>query len=116
MFQAVNTIQETAWQINPFVLSVADDLVGWKHEIAGLPAWEDEELPQKPADIDTNEEVKKNWKRAAVKIYQSNVAMTSRRLLVLRILWLAKIFRVLRIFIFHIRQIFGGEYMQSPKH
>ena len=115
VFQAVNIIQETAWQINPFVLSVANDLVGRKHEIAGLPAWEDEELPQKPADIDNNEEAKKNWKRAAVKIYQSNVSMTSRRLLVLRILWLAKKFSGFKNIYFPYQTDFRGRIYAVPQ-
>jgi DNA-directed RNA polymerase len=48
-------------------------------EIAWLPTSEEALLPPKPHDIDTNEEAKKHWKRAAAQVHQQNAELRGAR-------------------------------------
>lgn len=89
---AVNAIQNTAWQINAKVLEVAEQLWEQRRPIAGLPEMDDTPLPAKPEDIDTNEEAKTAWKRAAAKTYDANQRITGRRVGVLKNLHTAREF------------------------
>ncbi|QOV06089.1 RNA polymerase [Rhizobium phage Pasto] len=79
VISAVNLIQATPWQVNRRVLEVVNAIHERGVELAGLPPSEDHELPIKPHDIDTNEEARKLWKRAAAPIHKLNVSLTSRR-------------------------------------
>lgn len=50
------------------------------HDVAGLPRREMLALPPKPDDIDTNEETRKDWRKAAAKVYADNVRLLSKRM------------------------------------
>jgi DNA-directed RNA polymerase, mitochondrial len=68
VFSAINALQDTAWRINKRVLEVAQ--VAWDQDWAvGLPPRAALAMPVKPSDIDTNEEAKKAWKKAAAKVH-----------------------------------------------
>lgn len=92
VYSAVNAIQRTPWAVNTRVLEVARELSKTGRGHAGLPAMEDEALPPKPQDIDTNDEARTAWKRAAVTVYDHNRALFSRRVQVLNTLKVAKEF------------------------
>lgn len=99
---AVNLIQRTPWQINQRVLEVAEQLVEEHRAIAGLPPMDSDPLPAKPEDIDTNEEAKTAWKRAAAKVYDANNRQFGRRIGTLRNLHAAREFsRYERIYFPH---------------
>ncbi|AUV61717.1 N4-like RNA polymerase [Pseudomonas phage Henninger] len=81
VYKAVNLAQNTAWRINDRVLAVANAVMGWANvPIKEFPKTEQEPLPIKPGDIDTNEEALKEWKKAAAAVYRKDAARVSRRL------------------------------------
>lgn len=92
VYDAVNHIQETAWAINRDVLAVMREVWDSGGSIAGLPSREDAPLPARPADIDTNEDALKAWKREAALVHEANAAMRARRLGLQQRLWIAERF------------------------
>ncbi|ESX98611.1 DNA-directed RNA polymerase [Mesorhizobium sp. LNJC405B00] len=89
---SVNSIQRTAWAIEPRTLAVLNELLAAGNEIAGLPPLNEDPLPTKPLDIDTNEEARKVWKREAVQVYARNRSMFSKKMLALKTQAIAKEF------------------------
>ena len=79
VYQTVNTLQRTAWQINAPILDVLKTLWEAESELGGLPYRGEFQLPHKPHDIDTNEESRENWRRDAAKAYQQNLEAASHR-------------------------------------
>jgi DNA-directed RNA polymerase len=79
VYQTVNTLQRTAWQINAKVLDVLKALWEAESELGGLPYRGEFQLPQRPHDIETNEEAKQEWRRDAAKAYQQNLEAASHR-------------------------------------
>lgn len=84
VYGAANILQRTAWEVNPFVLDVMRHHWERSHDLADLPTREDEALPSKPLDIDTNEDSRKTYGRAAGRIYRRNAEHRSRRLQVVK--------------------------------
>jgi len=80
VYEAVNALQRTAWQINSQVLEVMDTLWENGSEMAGLPPREGLELPSKPFDIETNEEAKREYRIAAAKIHVQNLSLLGQRI------------------------------------
>lgn len=81
VYKAVNIAQNTPWKINKKVLAVCNEIVNWKHcPVDDVPAMERGELPERPADMDTNEVALKAWKKAAAAIYRKEKARVSRRM------------------------------------
>lgn len=80
VYAAINAVQETAFRVDAWVLAVMEKTWGLGHQIAGLPRRDPLELPPKPADIETNEEGRKDWKKAAALVYADNVRLLSKRL------------------------------------
>src|SRR3546814_10841093 len=60
--------------------------------LGGLPQRNDESLPPKPLDIDTNEEAKLCWKKAAAEVYTRNADRVSARMALHQGLWVARKF------------------------
>src|SRR3546814_5496541 len=60
--------------------------------LGGLPQRNDESLPPKPLDIDTNEEAKLRWKKAAAEVYTRNADRVSARMALHQGLWVARKF------------------------
>lgn len=81
VYDAINTVQETAWVINSDVLAVVNQVTSWDYcPVEDIPSLNKGELPEKPEDIDTNEEALKKWKKAAAVIYRKEKARQSRRI------------------------------------
>ena len=81
VYKAVNIAQNTPWKINKKVLDVVNEIVNWKNcPVDSVPALERKALPERPEDIDTNEEALKAWKKAASIVYRSDKARVSKRL------------------------------------
>ncbi len=90
VYEAVNRMQNTAWVVNSKVLEVVNYF--WGHGYTAnnvLPSSQLLEIPSKPSDIETNVESRKNWKRQAAKVYETNAKTKSKRLQVARTLLLA---------------------------
>jgi DNA-directed RNA polymerase len=60
--------------------------------LGGLPQRLDDELPEKPADIEHNEEARTVWKREAATVYEKNAALVSGRVALHQGLWVARKF------------------------
>lgn len=88
--EAVNLIQQTPWEINTDVKGVMEWAWDNNLTIGDLPNREDEPLPPVPSDMKTNADAKTRWKREAAKIYSLNLSVRSRRMLLSKILHLAK--------------------------
>lgn len=74
VYEAVNAIQETGWEINQHVLTLVEEIRARGKQLAGLPAYDREPLPPKPKDIGTNEEARKKWRKAARIVHENNHA------------------------------------------
>lgn len=80
VYEAVNALQQTAWQINSQVYEVMTNLWDTGSEIAGLPPRDGLPLPVKPHDIDTNEDAKKQYRIDAAKIHMQNLSILGHRI------------------------------------
>jgi len=80
VYAAINAVQETAYRVDAWVLGTMERAWELGHDVAGLPRREMLELPAKPDDIDTNEETRKDWRKAAAKVYADNVRLLSKRM------------------------------------
>lgn len=80
VYEAVNHIQNTAWAINTRVLDAAQEVLSWKRTvIKDFPCILGEDPPEKPHDIDTNEEARLKYRKAAFEHYQKMDSLGSRR-------------------------------------
>jgi DNA-directed RNA polymerase len=75
VYDGLNAIQGTAWQINPEVLSVMRHLMSVGSGEVGLVSLDDIPLPDKPFDIDTNLEAAKKWRWEARDVHNENYAL-----------------------------------------
>src|SRR3546814_7200856 len=80
VYDSVNQVQDTPWRINCRVLDVMEKVWDGGGSLGGLPQRNDESLPPKPLDIDTNEEAKLRWKKAAAEVYTRNADRVSARM------------------------------------
>jgi DNA-directed RNA polymerase len=80
VYQTVNALQHTAWNINSDVLDVLNTL--WKNgsEVGGLPSKSDLVLPTKPIDFETNKGAAMQWKRDASQAHRNHLEATSARI------------------------------------
>lgn len=80
VYEAVNHIQNTAWAINSRVLDAAQEVLSWKRTvIKDFPCILGEDPPEKPHDIDTNEEARLKYRKTAFEHYQKMDSLGSRR-------------------------------------
>lgn len=79
VYAAVNAVQSTAYKIDEWVLGVLERVWNMDLGIAGLIKRAPEEVPAKPADIDTNEDARKDWRKRAALVYTNNVRLLSKR-------------------------------------
>lgn len=101
VYEAINHLQNTEWQINNRVLEVVQQLWQEGNAIAELPDREDEPLipypyPDKTKDDSCSEEeieIIKKWKRETYEIHKRNVQKRSLRILVAQILRIAEQFK-----------------------
>ena len=89
--EAVNTLQDTPWRVNPAVLSVLKEVVyrGMDH-LGVLPPVSDAPIPPKPEDIATNAEARLKYRVAASRAYSENATLKSKRIGVYRTLGVAE--------------------------
>lgn len=92
VYKSVNAIQATPWKIHTDLLKVMQTVWDLGHAVGDMPSRENEPLPHKPFDIDTNEEARIQWKRDASKVYTKNAKLNSRRMQMAKIMWVAEKF------------------------
>jgi len=99
VYSAINAMQRTPWQINKFVLEVADTIVSNGHTgVAGLPATDD--IPIVPCPLPegmhytvASPELQKEfvrWRQVAEDGHSENFRLKSKRILTLNVLNVAK--------------------------
>lgn len=123
VYEAINHIQATAWQINSRVLKVVQDLWEIGSAVAELPDREDEALipypyPEKDTKTDsyTEEEIEviKKWKRETYEIHKRNVQKRSVRILVAQVLRIAEQFKKYEKIYFPYQMDFRGRLYPIP--
>jgi DNA-directed RNA polymerase len=80
VYESVNALQNTAWQINSRVLEVMQTLWDNGSELAGMPPRDGLPMPQRPHDIETNEEAKKVFRVESAKIHVRNLSILGYRI------------------------------------
>lgn len=80
VYRAINAVQNTGWKINLNVLRVMRHMWDNRLDLGVLPEIKDIEMPPRPANIDTDPEVLKQWKRDASEVYSQRVRQASKRL------------------------------------
>lgn len=89
IYSSVNLIQATPWQIDQEVHSLIHHCWKQSARIDGLPSAMDEIVPAKPEDIETNADARRQWRKAAAKVYFHNESLESQRLQLLKTLFVA---------------------------
>ena len=108
VYQAVNVMQNTAFKINEYILGVMQEAWDKGLAIGGMPPNENLDIPNKPHDIDTNKEARRQWKKEAVIAHTENARMFSKRLLYAKILWEADKFKKYKTVYFPLQLDFRG--------
>lgn len=80
VYEAVNSLQRTAWQINSQVLDVMKTLWESGSELAGLPPRDGLPMPAKPADIEGNDEARLQYRKAAAATHLQNLQIMGHRI------------------------------------
>ncbi len=93
IYRAMNAIQETPWAINGKVLDVMLEADERGILLPGMPPPNPNPLPERPADIDTNEAARRAWKEKAKLVYEQNAEDEGRRLELAQLLTIGKEYR-----------------------
>jgi DNA-directed RNA polymerase len=92
VYEALNTIQDTPYKINEDVLNVMQYLYDNDTKgVAGLPLAQNIKAPVAPADIETNIEARKAWRKEASNVHEQNHEMVCERLSFLNTVSVAKL-------------------------
>ena len=108
VYSAVNTMQNTPYKINKFILKVMQEAWDKGLAIGGIPPNVNYDIPNKPHDIETNVESRREWKKKAVMVHTENARMFSKRLLYAKIMWLADKFKDYATLYFPLQLDFRG--------
>ena len=108
VYNAVNTMQATPFAINNFVLSVMQEAWDKGLAVGGMPPSSNLDIPNKPHDIETNVDSRRDWKRKAVMAHTENARMFSKRLLYAKIIHLAQKFKDYQTLYFPLQLDFRG--------
>jgi len=114
VYQAVNTMQNTPFRINTFVLDVMNYAWDNGHSWGAMPSSYLQELPNKPHDIDTNTESRKEYKKQASIIHTENNRTKSKRILFSKILHSADKFREYEKIYYPLQMDFRGRVYCVP--
>jgi DNA-directed RNA polymerase len=78
VYAALNLLGRTQWRINRNVLEIAQEARAAGLNLPGLPNALYQDEPPKPADIDTNEDARKKWRRERTRTIERNIALRGR--------------------------------------
>lgn len=114
VYEAVNALQRTPWQINSQILEVMNTLWDNGSELGGLPPREGIPMPQVPHDIDTNEDAKREYRIQAAKTHMQNLSILGQRIGFSIALGIAKRFEPFRKIYFPYQLDFRGRIYAVP--
>lgn len=89
IYSSVNLVQSTPWTVDQQIHTLIHNCWKSSAKIDGLPSAKDELVPAKPDDIETNQDSRRQWRKAAAKIYFHNESLESQRLQLLKTLFVA---------------------------
>jgi len=89
---AINAIQETPYRISPVMPEILEHIFDLNRELAGLPLSDIEPIPEAPEGADEAGEVKNQYRRDCYYVHDRNRRRISKRLMVARVVHLAKKF------------------------
>lgn len=112
--ECINALQNTAWCINRRVYGVMQHLWDAGRKVGSMPQSEDEPLPTKPLDIETNADARKAWRTQAARVHNNNAALRSNRLHARKLLNLAQKFANVEKFYFPYQMDFRGRLYTVP--
>jgi len=116
VIEAVNGLQKVPWKINTQVLEVVDKFFSEKRSINDiLPFHGLQDLPQKPYDMETNEEARKYWRRQANMVYRSNYENKTRFFLIAKTIHIARLLKGHNKFWFPMQLDFRGRMYYSTE-
>lgn len=92
VYNAVNVIQNTAWEINADILRLMREVWDGGGRLGGLPAREDTPLPAVPEGMDEDEAKMSRWKSEAAFVHRQNGLNRAKRLTMAQRLWMAEKF------------------------
>lgn len=93
VYDCLNGLQRTAWQINDDVSLVLSELWSAGSQAANLPSRDDLPHPEVPKDIETDEGSRRAWRKAKRSITEANVRARSMRVQISRISFMAERFK-----------------------
>jgi DNA-directed RNA polymerase len=113
VYSAINSIQDTAWEINPVVFEVAQHF--WKSGIAlaGIPERVDDPLPIKPGEGATDEELtawRHEYRARRLRVLQAR----SNRVLAGKCMFMAEKFKDIGVFYYPHMLDFRGRAYPTP--
>lgn len=114
VYEGVNALQRTAWQINSQVLDVMQHLWDTGSTLGGLPPRDGVPLPEKPHDIETNEEAKREYRIQAAKTHVQNLTILGKRIGFNMALGIAKRYEKFRKIFFPYQLDFRGRIYAVP--
>jgi len=114
VYDAVNAMQDTPWQINKAVLRVLKEAWETGARIKNMPPRENDALPSKPDNFDTNEAARKEWKKAAARVHERNAKLKSKRIQLRKIIQLADQFSEYEEIFFPYQLDFRGRVYAVP--
>jgi len=89
IYSSVNLVQSTPWVVDKLLHPLIHSCWKSSANIDGLPSAKDEVVPAKPDDIATNQDARRQWRKAAAKVYFHNESLESQRLQLLKTLFVA---------------------------
>ena len=101
VYNGINHLQSVGWSICTQLLEVVEDHWNMSREVGTLPSLDDLPLPLKPLDIETNKESRKNWKRKAATVWDTNIRSRSKRIAAMQIITTAKRYSINEFFYPH---------------
>ena len=112
VYSAVNTLQNTAWELNEDVYEVVRHFWDSGNEVADLPLREDLPIPTRP-DRGAPADIKKDWRRKAARVHERNNENRSKRLLIAKTFFMAERYKGLRFWYpYHLD--FRGRFYPTP--
>lgn len=113
VYKAVNAIQRTAWEVNPYIIDIVRQCWDRGVEIGDIPRRDEHPYPEKPDDIKENAESRRQYRKNYVRVKWANQHLGSKRMQLAKMLWVAKEFQDRPIY-FPGQLDFRGRYYPMP--
>tara|TARA_Y100000593_G_scaffold8067_2_gene14891 strand:- start:95 stop:1864 length:1770 start_codon:yes stop_codon:yes gene_type:complete len=92
VLRAINAIQETPFRVNPIVVDLLEHIFESNREIAEVPLYEQEQIPEAPLGADKPGPIKDQYRRDCYAVHDRNRRRISKRLMVARSINVARKF------------------------